>query len=308
LEVSTIGQLANETLHLEKNGWVHSIFEHTVNLLLPSSELICITELSLFDPWTAIVKDKIDFNNLGLKEDMPFSYRLDVLKIEDVKLNFDLSGVNIYKNTKNFVSPPLNKWLIYRNLEKLRAFCGVCCPDAGLAPLIWYISDNSEHGNIDNLNSTALMALPRILCLIEKMKLKDLKGISRATDSLVGLGPGLTPSADDMFRGIISVFNLLGSCMCTGGHVDTLRQINRCIFTSAAGKTNLISQKMLEHALEGQIPRIMHDLVLSFLEVDNNLIQKCLDVGLYGKTSGFDYLLGVAIGMSLISETNLVLV
>jgi len=108
LEVSTIGKLADKILILRKKGWIHSVFENAINLLVGPSELICLTMLNLLNPWTVIIEDHVDLKTLGLKENMKIHYHPNLLKIGEVDLNFKLNKLNLLRAFSSRIS--LHNW------------------------------------------------------------------------------------------------------------------------------------------------------------------------------------------------------
>jgi hypothetical protein len=105
---------------------------------------------------------------------------------------------------------------------------------------------------------------------------------------LLGLGPGLTPSGDDVIGGAMIALNLLG----LAGIRDTIwSQVK--VLPDATGR---ISMAHLEAAAEGYGHAAVHDLLNAVFSGQTGDLDRQLDaVGAIGHTSGWDALVGVAV-------------
>ncbi|MEL6964600.1 MAG: DUF2877 domain-containing protein, partial [Pseudomonadota bacterium] len=105
---------------------------------------------------------------------------------------------------------------------------------------------------------------------------------------LIGLGPGLTPSGDDLLVGImIACHHLKGTTA-----VERLGAVVRI----ATDRTNLISQAHLDAAALGYAAAPLHDLLGAILRNDGLDIAAALDAtAKIGHSSGFDALAGIVL-------------
>lgn len=106
---------------------------------------------------------------------------------------------------------------------------------------------------------------------------------------LLGLGPGLTPSGDDVVGGVILALHLLGLAEIR----DVLwAQLTPLLYQA----TNRISIAHMQAAAEGYGHETIHDLVNAILAGQTGNFDRQLDaVGRIGHTSGWDTLVGVVI-------------
>lgn len=122
--------------------------------------------------------------------------------------------------------------------------------------------------------------------------------LSAAADhavSMIGLGPGLTPSGDDFLVGLFAVLNVRNS------PAHRFHGLCTAVLEHAEGLTNQISLAALKSAAHGQVRQSIVDLFHAlFCETDNLdsiVLSRVLDIG---STSGADILTGMHYGLKLI--------
>ena len=112
--------------------------------------------------------------------------------------------------------------------------------------------------------------------------------------SLVGLGPGLTPSGDDYLVGLFAVLNIDGS-PCQGwlnGGGDVL--------AGAEQLTNAISLAALTEAASGRVRESIQALIESLMHgTPEGLVDPLSRVLAIGSTSGADLVAGILAGLEL---------
>jgi hypothetical protein len=100
------------------------------------------------------------------------------------------------------------------------------------------------------------------------------------------LGPGLTPSGDDVIGGALIVLHLLGEDRARDALWAALRP-------HAKTATGDISFAHLEAAAEGLGHEAMHRIANALMSGDDNLREKLDAVHAIGHTSGWDALVGI---------------
>ena len=120
----------------------------------------------------------------------------------------------------------------------------------------------------------------------------DVALAGRAAHDLAGLGPGLTPSGDDVLAGTLLAVALLGPA-----HADRFRE---SITTSVRGRTTRISEAYLEAAAAGEAGEAWHRLliVLRRDEGETDLRDAVRRILAFGETSGADMLAGFLLAMT----------
>lgn len=150
----------------------------------------------------------------------------------------------------------------------------------GLAPLV----------HSQDLNPCCTLARPWVKALLQALADADIPKIQENTASLLGLGPGLTPSGDDVLSGLL--YGLRHSSMRDSLACDTL---TRCIQTLAPERTNGVSADYLlalsMDAPFGKMHDAWHDPV--------NNAGALLGVG---SNSGSEMLLGLLLAGRVLGE------
>ena len=107
-------------------------------------------------------------------------------------------------------------------------------------------------------------------------------------DSLIGLGPGLTPSGDDFLCGAMTALHYLG-------HAAIGQRLAQRALPVAARDTNVISAAYLRCASAGHASIVLFDALESLVIGDDAHLPRRLDaVHAVGHTSGWDSLAGAA--------------
>ena len=200
---------------------------------------------------------------------------------------------------------------VSRRLRTLVSQLHEAIPDEGMAPLLPYAEDFA-YGNSVGLScdsETARLAFPSVRRLVQGICEGDWREIDYAVVQIVGLGPGLTPSGDDLLGGAILGLNaVIDAYICeevNGTFVDSgwpeiISFAAESIVRHASGTTD-ISAALLRHAANGVASASIHMLLLKLLrpECAVNLMESALAVASAGHTSGWDSLAGLALGMHL---------
>lgn len=137
----------------------------------------------------------------------------------------------------------------------------------------------------------------RIDYLLFSIKKNNWQDVSSAIRSILGMGPGLTPSGDDFLAGFISAGVVLGRVLSNIN--DMVTKISRSITEESQGMTTCISISMLEDAANGEMSEPFMKFMKSVL-LTNNLGQIALctkELGSIGATSGEDLYNGIATGI-----------
>jgi len=167
----------------------------------------------------------------------------------------------------------------------------------GLSELLKHLNELVEGGAIDEqtLNLYARKTLPHVRILVRRILSQNLADIPVHINRLIGLGPGLTPSCDDMLMGFM--ISLLLVTEALNGDVSYVKRINQVIASLAIGRTTLISQKLLEHAALGEASEMIHNLVEAILTGNGEQVREAtLKLLAVGHSSGTDTLLGILLG------------
>jgi hypothetical protein len=132
---------------------------------------------------------------------------------------------------------------------------------------------------------------PILMQLAEALETGDRTRAAEVAARLVGLGPGLTPSGDDVLVGIEAALHALARppagflALATDGVEE---------------RTTALAATLLRHAGAGEFAERLHSLLAALLGSDDEAIPAAIDRAVaWGATSGTDCLLGVLIGLDV---------
>lgn len=295
----SIAQAAFNALKRNPVGEVHSVFDRTFNVLV-GGELVGVARsgisLSPIDLITDIHNSET-MPSLGVRKGMRVQMAGDRM-IVDKALEISLDGVKVWQSPTR-VERPNSRELIKRNLELAKRSAKRRAGREGLGQLLVHV-DTIARGEIPayhDLNDVAKASLPHLVNLVKFVKLADVDGVKNAAKKLVGLGPGLSPSADDMLSGLTSALWWLSKSL--GKDVELVGRINEAIVFHA-GSTNLLSRQLLQHAARGEVNERLGELLRVLLagqasEIDQ-LVERVMKIG---ETSGIDMMVGLLLGIQV---------
>jgi len=138
--------------------------------------------------------------------------------------------------------------------------------------------------------SAASIGLHSIETLRRAVAAHDLPAAIQATDALVGLGEGLTPSGDDLLVGLTAALRATGHPMAGS--------LSRHAAFRAVDSTTDVARVALEHAARGDYPERLHDVLEAVAHGDDASLRVQVERALsWGASSGADALLGILIGL-----------
>jgi len=135
------------------------------------------------------------------------------------------------------------------------------------------------------------VARPIVAGLVVALETGDRSLAAELATRLVGLGPGLTPSGDDLLVGIEAALHALAR-PSAGFLALALDDVE--------GRTTALAATLLRHAGAGEFAERLHTLLAALLGSDDEAIPAAIDRAVaWGATSGTDCLLGVLIGLDV---------
>jgi Protein of unknown function (DUF2877) len=169
--------------------------------------------------------------------------------------------------------------------------------DEGFAPLIVPLA----RGVGDELAAAASavpllrLAAPGIAALLEWLRAGGEGAPSERAEILIGLGPGLTPSGDDLLGGVMIALHALGR----GARAARLAA---WALPLAETRTGAISRAHLACAAAGEGSAALHDFLAASLTGDTAaLAETVAALGAIGHSSGWDMLAGAVLACAAFS-------
>ena len=185
-------------------------------------------------------------------------------------------------------------------------------PAEGLAPLLGHL-DQLVYGSVPldpDFGIVPRMAARSVALLAEGIAHSDRDAADQAVGGLIGLGPGLTPSGDDMLGGLmVALRTALGTVSCDeaplptpsqSSSVPVIDELSASILRHSS-LTNRISAALLEHAALGVGSATQHRAVQCLHEItpDTDIETAVAKLVRWGNTSGWDSLTGILLGTAL---------
>lgn len=296
VRVVSISPAALEALGRSDTGEVHSVFERTFNILVDERLVGVLREGAPMNPINMVtdIPRGETMPGLGIAKAMPVRIEDDFFSVGGV-VEFSLKGVEFWMPALMVENPaPLEQ--VMKNLEIAKRAAKTEIKD-GFAPLLPHVNSiwDGESPGMQGLNDVSRKALPHILEFLAGVRGNDYWAIEDSLGKLVGLGLGLTPSADDFLSGFGSSLGWVSRSFGKGA--SYAEKINREI-AAQAGKTNLLSRQLLEHATMGEVDERVEKLLAAVLVGPSSgiesLVEKVMGIG---ETSGVDMMVGLLLGL-----------
>lgn len=278
-------------------GEVHSVFERAFNVLI-GGELVGIARGDVSKgPFNITIDLSSDIDARSfVRKGMRVSVAGDSLVIGE-ELTILLKGAEVWEPRRG-VTKALDVESVRRNLTLARELAGG--REEGLGQLVPHVESIVSGAPFDDpqLNQVSRVALPHITVLASAVKSGDLRLVRQSAKNLVGLGPGLSPSTDDMLAGLMA--GLRWTVNSFRGDVARVDEINRTIVTHVAGDTTLLSQQLLKHAARGEVNEAVGGLLEAILAGEPKDVKVAAEKVLaIGESSGVDISVGISLGLLL---------
>jgi len=306
LNVKTIGVNAYQTLvNLKSPASIEGAFENSFYIKVGEYELIRVTRYEQYVSASSIIVDEKDrhsgFKSVGIKQGMEVVCgKKDVLIGKRFAIA-DIHGVVKWQPPHIPDSGSVRPLEIIKlNLRVLRDIIYTCPSREGLVPLL----ENVELvGSIDLFlkprdDSFAERARPGIERVMWGIFSLDRAAVTENVKTIIGLGPGLTPSCDDFLCGLVVSLKTGATVLSMSDDTGFFDEIAGSIYEEARQRTTVFGSSMLREAREGVCPLAVVSLIHCLLtedmeqtaEVSKTLVRM-------GETSGADIAIGVFYGI-----------
>jgi len=292
----SVGSYALKTLKDGAVGEVHSTFERTFNVLI-SGELVGIARRDVPNGPFNIITDVEPNHSMQSLVDKGESVRVDAdLLTFGKELKIFLNGADVWR-PRHGVKKPIDIELVKSNLSLVKELAGWRIE--GFGQLVRQ-TENMIYGaqfNDGQLNQVSRSGLPHIRYLVSAVRSEDLKLARLSAKNLVGLGPGLSPSGDDLLAGFMA--GLRWTVNSFNGNVNRVDKINRTI-AHVAGGTTMLGKQLLIRAAVGEVNEAVEGLLEAILACQVEEVRAATEKVLaIGETSGVDSIVGILLGSLL---------
>lgn len=269
---------------------IQSVFETAANLRLTREDRLITVLLSdryELPQGIRIARKDVSFRSLTV--DRPVSLRGGVLRFDSSPLTIDLRGALVWKCRVPQLNTDMNTpytreawsraWELLNQAQRLRR------TDIVAGDLL-----QREAGS----PLSQRMSSP-VMQLIAATEQFDAKASAQAAQNMIGLGPGVTPSGDDILIGFLA-----GLWSLAGGNQPLLSFIHSfgTALLPLAAQTSEISRTYLYHAARGQFSGSLSNLAEAI--AGEGAVEPAAQIAMrVGHSSGMDSVTGLLIGLSV---------
>lgn len=263
-------------------GFVHSTFNRTLNIkCFENDDLYTIACSKLDNGPNTVIIDVDNMKSMKIVVDDRVRVENNLLYIAN-KLTISIDKVNIWESV--LPSYTHNVEILKQNVMKMKEYINVHGVGGGMKKNV--ITQNAFEAEVSNMLEN------RTLLLFNELLNHRISSALPHAISLVGLGPGLTPSGDDFLTGLFTVFNMKNSPFYP------YRSFCEEVLKKAKNLTNDISYMTLQKAAIGKVRESIISLLNNlFVEDEEDLFLSLNKLLSIGSSSGTDIALGIVFGI-----------
>jgi hypothetical protein len=297
--LSVGSHVPNLTGNRSLTGKIHSCFSNSINVLFPEDQIVNIADRrrATSGPLNIVldVPSGMSLASFHLKPGEPVHANGESLELCPY-LTITTISAEVYRSKHELCPPSQSLRHIERSVLRLESIVQRLGRfESGLRSLL---------GSFDGCNDGKAIPFGEPICsgvssLLSSTDEKNLEGISRSAHALVGMGPGLTPSADDLLCGYMLACYLFMENL--GGDLKFVGRMNEAIL-GQSGQTTVISRNYLRLAAGGDGTKPCVSVIERLLADDsdhNDLERTAVDLLSIGATSGTDTAIGIILGSKL---------
>ncbi|HEX6777059.1 MAG TPA: DUF2877 domain-containing protein [Ktedonobacterales bacterium] len=286
------------------HGSIHSVFPRAANLLLGGRLLTLHARETPCAPNGLVLALRANQKPLaGLQPGMAFLVERGVIAIPAANLRLDLQQSQPWNPRPQLAPAACPPERLQAHLALLETYLAVHASPGGLAGLahLDYETTMEKAGANQPLLQTAWAATQQLL---DGTSRQQVSLVRQGLTMLIGLGPGLTPSGDDLLTGLIAATLVLGEAL--DQNVAFYQRLGAEALAIAYSRTNKLSITWIEYAGRGEVAEHLGRLFEALLQSDTSLLEKAAqEILSSGATSGGDLLAGIILGgRCLIAQQN----
>lgn len=288
----SIGSAVGPRLLSGRSTTVHSVYKGAVNIVTHDGIVSLVPPKAGRSP-NSIVLHEADILSLrGLVPGDPVDFEGQTLTLG--------KGFRVtFRRAETYSEPPVPRERavpsesVTQNLVAARGSLVVSGRFEGLGPLIFdYGVGSSPESCI--LNEVSRRASRSFKSLLAGLRSGDRRLTEDSLEGLLGLGPGLTPSGDDLVLGLLAALKVGEAFRARPAGSDMLSQ---CVAKLAPQRTNLLSSDILTMGSEGGFnEKVRRALDSIHSRGPCEVSRDVEDLVSLGATSGTDIAAGVIIG------------
>ncbi len=285
LAVVRCGPIAHEVLSEDVDLFVLAVFERSFYLGCPRG-LVCVgTGIGAGPINVELASAPRDWAALGIAPDVEGRIEHGIPYVTE-RLALDLDASAIWAPSP---LPPFTPQTVASAIARLSALASPDLPDDGLARLVF----EGHAGNVEAQMAQASIGDLRTGLVSALADVSLPETLARAATLLVGLGPGLTPSGDDLLGGVLLALSATRNEALRDALWDVL-------VPELDALTVPISAMHLSAAADGLAGEALHALVCATLADAPSLHSALRQAVSLGHTSGWDTLAGLVLGLDAV--------
>jgi len=284
-----------------REGRIHSVFAHAVNVLLAPDAMLALTTppAARVPNGVELVTPRTDGSGLlGLRPTLTVEVGDGRIRVPDAGLEIQTSTAVVWDPRPQLGPHSVDPTVVVEQLARLGdILCAQAQSKGGLAPLLMR---STRRASLDSAaggtGSTFIRrAAPAVDTLVHAIGHGCMVEIRQATQALAGLGPGLTPSGDDFLVGVCAMLFLAAAIDADEAFTAYCADTAAGIVDGTDGRTTLLSSIWLHHAARGEFSAELGALILSLASRRHSLGLERAASGVLaiGASSGFDTALGL---------------
>ena len=285
-------------------GSVHSVFPRAANLLLGGRLLTLHARETPCAPNGLVLALRANQKPLaGLQPGMVCLVERGIIAIPMANLRLDLQQSQPWHPRPQLAPGACPPKRLQQHLALLETYLSAHASPDGLAGLAYVHPETSTEkaGAGSMLLRAAWSATQQLLDGIAQQRMSLAR---QGMSTLIGLGPGLTPSGDDVLTGLIAATLVLGEPV--GQPVTFYQRVSAEALAIAYSRTNKLSITWIEYAGRGEVAEHLGRLFETLIQSDTSHVEQAAQEVLNsGATSGGDILAGIILGgRCLVAQTT----
>lgn len=266
------------------NGFIHSTFKHTLNIqCLEDGELYTIACKEIDNGPNTLIVDAASIKEWNVQVNDKVCTGNNHISLGN-KLTITIERANCWEGI--LPTYPTDIFVLKKNVEQMKRHIETYGTGGG-------IKSKSFCESPFELEMSKMLH-ERTNLVLNGLLNKQIQRALKHAVSLIGLGPGLTPSGDDFLVGLFTTFHLNGSYLSQ--HKEFCKEIEKVAKTA----TNDISYMALKKASDGKVRESIITLIEVLLTGEKEeLILSLNNVLNIGSSSGTDIALGILAGLEI---------
>lgn len=289
-----------------KTGQIHSVFEHATNIQMEDGFIFTLLPEKIPpNPRSVILSENewAAYHSVAPRVGEEVLLGEKKLEIPNNEIQIGFGSAKSWDPVPSLIGSPSS---INEIRQKLRVLEGFLChntqngrADKPFRERLYHVFENIPYTAFSEASSNVFRK--RLFHASEELFLRisnnHCEDLAETLDNLIGLGPGLTPSGDDLLTGVMGA-GIFYSLICPAIFGE-VKKVNSQVAMSAGKRTTVFGEMMLCDASKGELVQPLGQLLQRLLcnKKEGNLLAYARCVAAIGESSGKDMLAGVILGM-----------